>query len=412
MRHIAQFLLLAFAFAVPWEFSLELSEPFGPVARIVGILLMLAGIPAILQAGRLRSPGSTQWLTLALFAWFAASYFWTIDPTTTLEKLRGFFQEMMIVWLVWEFVDTPADLRSLMRAYVAGSWVLAIVTIASFASPEAIATGQVRFYAEGLDPNDTARFLDLAFPMAALLADSDTSWQARSLALGFFPLGLLAMLLTASRGGFIAAIVALAGSGILLVRGRPRRVLAGVLLLPALAAALLAIVPYESLQRLGTIYEQLNGGDLNDRVNIWAQGWYAFSHAPIAGSGAGTFVSAAGLAPLDTAHNTALSIAVSGGLCALAIASAIVLLSIRSLFLPRGNIQLGLGTALAVWIIASFTASLEENRSTWLLFSLIASDARLAAESPPDLARCFSARVPRPSPRIAVHPVECPAPRS
>ncbi len=31
----------------------------------------------------------------------------------------------MIVWLVWEFADTPADLRNLLRATVAGSWVLA-----------------------------------------------------------------------------------------------------------------------------------------------------------------------------------------------------------------------------------------------------------------------------------------------
>ena len=31
----------------------------------------------------------------------------------------------MIVWLVWEFAETPADLRNLLRVYVAGSWVLA-----------------------------------------------------------------------------------------------------------------------------------------------------------------------------------------------------------------------------------------------------------------------------------------------
>ncbi len=36
----------------------------------------------------------------------------------------------MVVWLVWEFADTPADLRDLLRAYVAGSWVLAILTLA------------------------------------------------------------------------------------------------------------------------------------------------------------------------------------------------------------------------------------------------------------------------------------------
>ena len=48
----------------------------------------------------------------------------------------------MIVWLVWEFAESPGDLRALLRAYVAGSWVLAILTLANFSSPEAIAAGQ------------------------------------------------------------------------------------------------------------------------------------------------------------------------------------------------------------------------------------------------------------------------------
>ena len=87
--------------------------------------MLLAAVPAVLQAGRMRTPGAFWWLTLALFLWFCCSYFWTIDPVATLEKIRAYFQEMMIVWLVWEFADTPADLRDLLRATVAGSWVLA-----------------------------------------------------------------------------------------------------------------------------------------------------------------------------------------------------------------------------------------------------------------------------------------------
>ena len=66
-----------------------------------------------------------QWAVLAFYLWFCCSYFWTIAPQATLERMRGYFQEMMIVWLVWEFAESPRDLRSLLRAYVAGAWVLA-----------------------------------------------------------------------------------------------------------------------------------------------------------------------------------------------------------------------------------------------------------------------------------------------
>ncbi|MGD0521580.1 MAG: O-antigen ligase family protein [Terracidiphilus sp.] len=389
MRKIAWGLLLLFAFAIPWEYSLDLGEPLGNIARILGLLLLLVAIPAVLQAGRMRTPGLMQWLVLAFYLWFCCTYFWTIDPLATLEKMRAYFQEMMIVWLVWEFAESPRDLRALLRAYVAGSCVLAALTVANFASPAAIAAGQIRFVAVGQDPNDVARFLDLGFPLAALLLNSERRWPARLLALGYLPLGLVAVLLTASREGFLAALVALTGSGILLARGHARRVLAGTLALPAIAAALWFTVPHETLERLATIPEQLQGGNLNQRWNIWTAGWHAFMHAPLFGTGAGSFVAAAGMNPLDTAHNTALSILVGGGLCAFFLAVAIVALAARSILATHGSLRLALATEFTVWIVTSLVATVEENRTTWLLLALIALAGRLVVDDPERLAACF-----------------------
>ncbi len=277
MRKTAWILLLLFAFTIPWEYSLDLGGLLGNAARIAGLLVLLAAVPAVLQAGSMRTPGAFWWITLALFLWFCCSCFWTIDSAATLESIRGYFQEMMIVWLIWEFADTPADLRALLRATVAGSWVLALLTLAAFSSPEAIAAGQIRFAAYGQDPNEVARFLDLGFPLAALLVNCEQRWLPRSMALGFFPLGLVAVVLTASREGFLAAVVALVGSAILLMRGRARRVVAAAFVLPPFLAALWLIVPGATLARLATIPEQLQTGDLNQRFNIWSAGWSAFA---------------------------------------------------------------------------------------------------------------------------------------
>jgi O-antigen ligase len=389
MRRFAWFLLLLFAFAVPWEYSLDTGEPMGNIARIVGLILLLAAIPAVLQAGHLRSPGPMQWLTLALLLWFCCTYFWTIAPLATLIKLRGYFQEMMAVWLVWEFAESADDLHALLRATVAGSWVLALLTLASFVSADAMAAEQIRFAATGQDPNDVARYLDLAFPLAALLINSERRWPWRLLAAGYLPLGLAAVLLTASRGGFLAALVALTGSGLLLVYGHPRRLRTGAFALPPLAATLWFIVPHGSFERLATITEQLHRGDLNQRWNIWEAGWRAFARAPFFGSGAGSFVSVAGLAPLDTAHNTALSIAVGGGVCALFLASAIVAVAIWSIALTRPPLRWALATALLVWFTTSLVATVEENRSTWLLLAIIALAGRLAVEQSKELANIF-----------------------
>ena len=391
MRRIAWWLLLVFAFAIPWEYSLDLGEPLGNVARIAGLALLLVAVPAVLQAGRLRTPGPLQWLVLALFLWFCCTYFWTIDPSTTQTMIRAYFQEMVIVWLVWELAESPYDLLALLRAFVAGSWVLALLTVANFASSDAIAAGQIRFAAAGQDPNDVARFLDLGLPLAALLLSCESRRRWRLLALGYLPLGLVAVLLTASRGGFLAALVALAGSEVLLIRRHPRRAIVGAFALPAAAAALWFVLPHEIFERLATIPEQLTAGDLNQRLNIWSAGWHALLEAPFFGAGAGCFVTAAGLDPMDTAHNTALSILVTGGMCAFFLAAGIVAAAVWAVARTRGPLQLALGTTLAVWLVTSLVATVEESRTTWLLLGLVALAGRLAMEDPMLLAACFPA---------------------
>jgi hypothetical protein len=86
------------------------------------------------------------------------------------------------------------------------------------------------------------------------------------------------------------------------------------------------------------------------------------------------------LAAMNTAHNTALSILVSGGLCALCLFAAIVALAVRSIAHTHGPLRLALATALPVWFITTLDATVEENRTTWLLLALIALAGRLAVE--------------------------------
>src|ERR1700678_4183995 len=154
MQGLTVGLLMLFAFAVPREYSLDVGEPFGNVARILGILLLLAVIPQVLKAREMRRPGMVQWLVLALYLYFLCSYFWTVDQEATVEKIRAYFQVMILVWIVWEVAKTPRHLRGMLRALVAGCWVLAILTLLNYSSASVVAAGQIRFAAEGQDPND------------------------------------------------------------------------------------------------------------------------------------------------------------------------------------------------------------------------------------------------------------------
>jgi O-antigen ligase len=379
MRKAVWVLLLLYVFTIPWEYSLDLGAPFGNIARIFGIVLLIVALPAMAQAGRFRTLGALQWLTLALFLWLTCTCFWSPDISITWAKLRGYVQEMMIVWLLWEFADTPRDLQAVLRAWLAGSAVLAALTIANSWSAEASAAGQIRFTAIGVDPNDAARFLDLGFPIAALLIGLERNWPARMLTVGYFPLGIAAVLLTASRGGFVAALVAVLGCAVILHRESFRSLLFAFFALPFAGFAAWHLIPRETLNRIATIDDQIHGGDLNQRLNIWEAGWRAFASAPFFGHGAGSFVSAAGLASIDTAHNTALSILVESGICGFLLTFAIVTVSVRSVLRMRSTLRMALLTLITVWIVSSLVGTVIESRTTWLMFGTIALAAGLTA---------------------------------
>lgn len=390
MRRLAWGLLLAYVFAIPWEYSLDLGEPWGNVARMVGLLLLAATLPALLEKERPLPLGWIQGLVLALFLWFCLGAFWSIDQVVTLAKLRAFFQEMVVVFLVAELARTPRDLRLLLRAAVAGGWVLALLTLAEFRSVETLAGQQLRYAAFGQDPNDVARFLDLGLPLAALLGYTDPRRAVRWAALGYLPVALVASLLTASRGGLLAALVALAGCAVLLLRGKPRLQRTVLMALPAAGVALWIAIPATVLERLSTIPEQMQGGSLNERMNIWAAGWDAFLRAPLVGHGPGNFTLAAGLRPEDTAHNTALALLIAGGLAALFLATVLAAFVLHAAWRLAGPLRTALVTALAVFAVTAVVASVEESRLSWLLVALIALAHRLRSSAPEELAACFA----------------------
>ena len=394
MRRLTLGLLMIFAFAVPWEYSLDIGEPWGNVARVLGLLLLMLTLVEFALDRSMRMPGIVQWLVLSFYLYFASSYFWTLETDITLEKIRAYFQVMMIVWIIWEVGASPVHLRGMLRAYVAGCWVLAALTAFDFVSADQ-ALNQIRFVATGQDPNDVARFLDIGFPIAALLFATEKHWILRLIALAYLPAGLLAVLLTASRGGFSAALVALFGVTVLLVLWKPQAASLTFLGVAIVAVVVLLFVPIGSIDRLATLPQEAGTGDWNDRLNIWSAGWHAFQQAPWWGYGAGTFTSASGLATGDTAHNTLLAVLVTGGLFGTAIYLAILTAVCWCIAKTSGVLRVALGTALISWGISSMVGSVEENRVTWLLFGMMAFAGRLSVESPGFAMEEFSGRSTR-----------------
>ncbi len=80
------------------------------------------------------------------------------------------------------------------------------------------------------------------------------------------------------------------------------------------------------------------------------------------------------------------------------LAALLVALAARSVIEAHGTLRMALVTALLVWAVTSLVATVEGNRTTWLLFALIVLAARLTEEDSQAMAACFSA-----SPRRTAH---------
>src|SRR5918996_609363 len=206
MSRIAFFALWAFAFVIPFELFIRWEE-FGTMGRLVGVIAFGVGLVHIVLSGRLRPLGLFHVLTLFFVLWAGLSAFWTLDVAETKERVWTYTQLAFMVWLIWELAPTRDRQLDLLQAYVLGCYVSVLDTMMKFLAGIEQQTG--RFAATGFNPNDLGFTLVLAIPMAWCLALARPKgiliWVNR-----LYPVfGMIAVILTASRGSFIPAFVAL-----------------------------------------------------------------------------------------------------------------------------------------------------------------------------------------------------------
>jgi len=144
--------------------------PGGGIGAIAGCA------PAVLQAGRLRIPAHA--VAGLLFICGSAAHIsgpsmrW--PPGEDARLLPGDDGGLA------GYGSSPRVLGSAHATapYSGRFLVLAVLTLADFASPFAMATEQIRFAATGRTPTMWPAFSILGFPMAALLYDGEQGWPA------------------------------------------------------------------------------------------------------------------------------------------------------------------------------------------------------------------------------------------
>jgi O-antigen ligase len=363
--------------ALLWLFVLSVPLDVWPVPGIggiavgVGIPLTIVGVVAIARRGTLRRLTRSHHLMLAFVLWSTASILWTVDAEATQQRVITNLELLFFAWMYWQLIDRERDPDSMMFAYVIGCTIAATATVTNFLRGETTFIYETRYVATGFDPNDLGVTLALGIPLAWSGVTGQRGWR-QLLCLSYIPLGLFAILLTASRGALITTSAALLivpfAAGQL---GFRKRIIMAAATIGLAGYTAIAVVPEGAWARLMTVAEHVQTGSLNGRVEAWRAGFDALSRSILTGVGAGAYGASVEtmLHERIPGHNAFVSVLVELGPVGFAIFVGILLVAIRPALKARPALVVVL---CLTWMIGVSSLTWEYRKTTWLFFSFIA----------------------------------------
>jgi O-antigen ligase len=367
---LAYAMLWLFVFSLPWGNVLRMDN-VTVVNRATGALALAGALFAVVISGRLRRLHQFHIAALAFVAWAGANllFFYTGAGEKFPLRYWGFVQLFLVLWITWELAPSPQRLAGLLVAYVCGAYVAAFNTILLYRR----AASELRRFAAGeTDPNDLAMTLALGLPMAWYVATTTHRPLLRWLCRGYLPVGLLAIALTASRGGMVASLVALLIIPLSMTRMSPGRLAAAIVVLCISGAVAVSFVPEKVVQRLATTSSEVEELHFGGRFRIWQAGIKAFEEQPVVGYGTSGFkraVSKFGVG--QVAHNTFLSLLVEQGLIGFLLYGTMlvtVLLAVQNL--PQLERRFAL-VLLATMLTAMLPLTWEDKKVVWVILAVL-----------------------------------------
>ncbi len=385
--------LYAFAIATFLE-SISLSGSGLTFAKVLGLLLALSWLGHIAVRGGAAKDFVTDhptfaFILLTFITWIALTAVWAEDPGASVQDLYRYALNALLFFIVYTAVRTRDEAVWLVAAFLLGAIISAAYGIASPSSGDPAAEG--RLGGAGVNPNELAAVLVAALALATAFA---AGWRrsplVRVLAFVVIAFCVAGIVLSFSRGGFIALAVALVAALVLGGRWRaPMLGLAGVVIVLSLGYFALFADPTQR-ERITAV----DGGA--GRVDIWAVGWRMVEENPIGGIGAGNFVVssrrfllAPGVVRADqyiidepqVAHNMYLQVWAEAGIVGLALFLAILGFGVVSClraargFREKGDERLELlsrsvAVALVALLAADFFGSFQFSKQLWLLLAL------------------------------------------
>lgn len=380
-------------------------------AKAVGLLLVVSWLATLTNRSETRKdffadhPAIAS-VALLFLAWTAISALWAQDSGEAISAVTRYGPNMLLLPIAYTAIRGRRDVLALVTTFLACALLSALYGMAAGGGD----SGDGRLSGAGVDANELALTLVGAVALgAALAAARSLSGPARWACASGALLGVVAVLMTASRTGLVGlGAVAILG---VVFAGRGRRMpilVVGIIAALSLSFYVLALAPEAARDRLIATEQDPGSEGGSGRTDIWSVGWRMVEDKPVQGVGAGNFALTSVsylLQPGDirrdqyildepkAAHNIYLEVLAELGVIGLALFLAIIgfafacTLRAARLFAARGDPTLEIvSRAVLVALGASFVASsfisIQFHKPLWLLLALAPVLLALAKQLP------------------------------
>ncbi len=374
----AIFTTLLFIFLVPWGDSIYDGMPRLAATAALGLASL-----QLLVHGTHRNYSLFHFIVILYFGWQLISMVWTPDIAWAEGVANTSVQLIFLVLLFSLVIDNRMRLIAAYQAYVFAIIVASGIVINSFLSGEE--SGYLRYGIQNLTIDAVGVFLAIAIPLEAYLAKYYQHKIMKIINLVAIPLTFYAIFLTATRTAFIVGII-----GLLYWAFTQRKAsliaksLIGIGMVVALAA-ILAIAPKSSVDRILSTGESITEGTLNYRSVIWGGSIEQWKESPITGVGLGGLGYALSKQSVQYrgAHNSFIHILTETGLIGLilflAMHISLLIFILHSPFEEKAFLL----ALLMVIMVSQLSTHLQTEKITWFVYTMLAIHSKMLSNIRP-----------------------------
>lgn len=376
MRNLPFIILAVFIFTIPWQDIVYLPGNL-TVSRLVGLALIVAGLGSFLKGRfvKIRRPSLMLFLTVLFVLWTALSGLWSVSLNGALASLT-YIQLAIMVWLIWDLCRTKEQHLILLQAFVFGAYILAGSTVYGYLTNPFVPNSMQnmeRYTGIGGNANGIAAIMALGLSLAWYLSLVQRSSLLRWVNLLYLPTAVLGIILTASRGGAVLAVIGLAV--IPLTYGylnRLRKVVLAVAI-AVMTVTVINLVPSANVTRLAETSSEITEGNVSNRSQIWAAGLEAYSEKPFFGVGVGGFVRATTpiLGYSDVAHNAYILVLTEMGVIGILLFLSILIVTLLPLLRLPALERTIYGFLWLALVVSLMPSNDEDAQHVWALLAMM-----------------------------------------